>query len=78
MILATALAFGMAWKTKDLKIDSRFSDTNAVFLAIASQLQAWFGKSASYRWAHRDVFYAWYQCGLTTFYSSWTSYFGRS
>jgi hypothetical protein len=45
MILATMLAFGMAWKTKNLKIDSRFSDTNAVFLAIASQLQAWFGES---------------------------------
>jgi hypothetical protein len=46
MILATALAFGMAWKTKDLKIDSRFSDANTVFLAIASQLQAWFGKTS--------------------------------
>jgi hypothetical protein len=43
MMLATALAFGMAWKTKDLKIESRFSDTNTVFFAVASQLQAWFG-----------------------------------
>jgi hypothetical protein len=47
MIVATTLAFGMAWKTKNLRIDSKFSDANAVLLAIASQLQAWFGKVAT-------------------------------
>jgi hypothetical protein len=60
MILATSLAFGMAWKTKDLKIDSRYSDTNTVFLAIASQLQAWFGTSTSSRQASFGLVYAWY------------------
>jgi hypothetical protein len=41
MVVATALAFYMALRTKKVKLDRRFSDSNAVILAIGSQLQGW-------------------------------------
>lgn len=45
MIIATVGSAVFAYKTKDLKIgtDNRFDDSKSVFLAIASQLQAWVG-----------------------------------
>ena len=43
MVVATALAVLMAWKTKDTKVDESLTDSNTVLYAVSSQLQAWFG-----------------------------------
>ena len=44
MVLATALAVMMAWKTKNTNVDESLTDSNTVFYAVSSQLQAWFGE----------------------------------
>jgi hypothetical protein len=43
MVVATALAVIMAWKTKDVNADRTVMDSSSVFYAVSSQLQAWFG-----------------------------------